>query len=144
MWNKRGQSRPLVDQPKKNYRKKKIAFGLCCPVKGCRKTFLKSLFLALIFKNSDLKCLSPSVINFSPTFSAQGSAIRCLLHTYYSCFVVVLAWFKPPVIHSCPSFALSNKNFARMWKGSKCCSHCVTQCCCLPMETWVQSSICPA
>jgi len=62
---------------------KKIAFGLC----GCRKTFLKSLFLALIFKNSDLKCLSAITFHdkfflpafFSPGFSNQMFIAHLLL-----------------------------------------------------------------
>lgn len=67
---KEGEADHFVDQTK-NYRKKKIAFGLC----GCRKTFLKSLFLALIFKNSDLKCLSAITFRdkfFLPAFFSPG------------------------------------------------------------------------
>lgn len=56
---KGGEADHSVDQPKKLQKKKENCLWTCAALyKGCRKTFLKSLFLALIFKSSDLKCLS--------------------------------------------------------------------------------------
>lgn len=96
---KRAEADHSMCQPKKIIEKRKMAFGLCCPVlKVAGRHFKKLIPCINFFKISELKCLSTITFYdgfFPALFSPRFSNVMFIAHLL---LLFVLAWFTPQVI----------------------------------------------